>query len=150
MTTKQELELVRQKHGGMLRPKDVVSFARNPKTSLHNRFEWDDSEAAQKYRIVQAHKIIRVTVTMIQHKNEVFRAYVSLHSDRGARNGGYRAVVEVLTDDDLRAAMLEEALVELDIFRQRYGRLEELVSLFSELDKVESKKTRKTRKRKIA
>lgn len=149
MTTKEELELIRGKHGGMLRPKDVVTFARDPKTSLHNRFVWDDTEAAQKYRIVQAHKIIRVTVTMIPHKNETFRAYVSLLGDRGGRNGGYRAVVEVLTDDDLRAAMLEEALAELDVFRERYGKLEALASVFEALDKV-SKKTRKTRKRKSA
>ena len=38
-------------HGGKLRPKDVVEFARNPATALHECFEWDDKKAAVQGRL---------------------------------------------------------------------------------------------------
>jgi hypothetical protein len=60
-----ELETIRRNAGGVLRPEDVVSFAADPDTELHSRFEWDDTEAAQQYRLWQARQLIRVTVTVL-------------------------------------------------------------------------------------
>lgn len=37
---------------------DGVEFARDPETELHSRLEWDDTKAAQKYRVWQLSKII--------------------------------------------------------------------------------------------
>ena len=43
MSVKDELEQIRNANGGILYPKAVVDFARNPDTDLHSGFEWDDS-----------------------------------------------------------------------------------------------------------
>jgi len=61
----QELESIRRSAGGLLRPEDVVEFARSPETALHEEFTWDDSEAAHQYRLWQARQVIRVNVTVI-------------------------------------------------------------------------------------
>jgi hypothetical protein len=45
-----ELEEIEKKHG-ILKPEHVVKFAENPRTALHEKFTWDDSEAAQRWRL---------------------------------------------------------------------------------------------------
>lgn len=45
--------------GGRLTPEAVVEDAKDEKSPLHRHFEWDDSEAARKYRLGQARDLIR-------------------------------------------------------------------------------------------
>ena len=40
-------------------PEQIVEKAQDESTELHKCFEWDDTEAARKYRIVQASDIVR-------------------------------------------------------------------------------------------
>ena len=104
-----ELEQIRQKHGGLLKPEDVVAFARNKRTALHQEFEWDDERASAEYRLEQARKVIRVAVTILPSPHsdqEPVRAYVSVASDRAQPGGGYRAFADVMTDDAMRAERL--------------------------------------------
>jgi len=55
-----ELEELRKIHGGVLRPKDVLEFARNPKTHLHQCFGWDDAEVIRRWLLRQARQLVRV------------------------------------------------------------------------------------------
>lgn len=143
-STQTELETIRLHNGGILRPIDVVEFARDPKSALHGRFQWDDTEAAAEYRIWQARQIIRVTVRVVSNSVTPIRAYVSLIDDRENEGGGYRALADVLSDKDLLAAMLAQALAELELFRAKYSMLEALKPLFDAVDEV----TEKAKKRK--
>lgn len=36
----------------------IVEVAANPEHPLHGRFEWDDTEAARQYRLIQARQLI--------------------------------------------------------------------------------------------
>ncbi len=123
-----ELESIRKKYGGVLKPADVVRFARNKSTALHSRFCWDDTEAAKRYRLWQARDII-ASVTFIPSKggNTRIRAYVSLRPDRG--EDSYRAVVDVLSVDEQRSQMLHDALEDLKMLRRRYSVLTEIINL---------------------
>jgi hypothetical protein len=138
----EELEQIRRANGGLLRPEDVVKFARNTRTALHQEFEWDDAKASAEYRLEQARKVIRVAVELLPSPHadqEPIRAYVSVVSDRVQPGGGYRAIGEVMTDDDLRAELVNEALGEVKRWRRKYERLRELVPIFRAIDKVEAK-----------
>ena len=54
---------------GKLRPIDVVERARDPKSVLHDCFEWDDTKAAEQWRLRQAAQLIReVSVTWVAPK----------------------------------------------------------------------------------
>lgn len=128
-----ELERVRRANSGVLRPVDVVEFARDPQTALHARFEWDDSRAAHEYRLWQAREVIRVTVTMIPQSAAPFRAYVSLQHDREQPGGGYRHVADVLTDRQLRTRMLLEANEEMERFVAKYDALDELAGVIKQM-----------------
>lgn len=137
-----ELEQIRQNHGGLLRPEDVVKFARNKRTALHSEFEWDDAKASAAYRLDQARRVIRVTVDVLPSPHadqEPVRAFVSVVSDRVKPGGGYRSMADVMTDDDLRRELVNEALGEVKRWRRKYERLRELVPIFRAIDKVEAK-----------
>lgn len=121
----QELELIREKHGGILRPADVVAFARDPQTALHGEFEWDDDRAAEQYRLEQARLIIRCAVRVVGENSPPIRAYVSLYNDRRAGDS-YRTLEDALRDPELRKQLFAQALREAESWRMRYERLSEL------------------------
>lgn len=137
----QELQCIAAKHDGLLRPEDVVQTARNPKNVLHSSFEWDDSIAGHEFRLWQARQIIRVSVQYIENSAVVdpVKVYVSLKSDRAKQGGGYRQLVTVFSDEQLRAQLLQEAIEELQGFQRKYARLTELSGIFSEIQKVQEK-----------
>lgn len=90
---------------GVLRPADVVDAARNPNSSMHSQFEWDDGEAAEAYRLQQARSLIRrVKVEVIRPDNQV----VHIPSFVRAVNqlGYYQTQVVVGTTSHLRASAI--------------------------------------------
>lgn len=122
---KAEIEKVRAAHGGKLHPKHIVSAARDPKSPLHSKFEWDDRVAGEAYRLNQARELIKSVTFLPSGSDEPVRAYVSLSSDRLSR-GGFRAMVDVMSDERLKALLIEDAKQDLQAFRQRYDRLRDL------------------------
>lgn len=134
MTVKEELELIADQNGGTITPEKVVAFAKRKKTALHAKFTWDDSKAAQQYRLEEARRVIRVHVTVINGADKPVRAYVSLKQDRGEI--GYRRTVDVIAEPDLRAMMLEEAKAEMQVFADKYRSLSELSPVIDAIDTV--------------
>lgn len=123
---------------GILTPERVVDAARSPKSALHNHFEWDDSIAAQRYRIEQAREILRITVEYLpQAPDKPTRVFMSLSSDRTA--GGYRTTVDVMNDCDMRAQLLKDALDELKCIQKKYADIKELSGVFSAINKARKK-----------
>jgi hypothetical protein len=133
---KHELEGLRQRNGGKILAAQVVDFARNPETALHGYFEWDDSLAAEKYRLAQARALIRVAVVVEPTTSEAVRAYVSLSSDRQA-GGGYRAIAEVLSDEILKETLLADALKDLTVFTRKYDALRSVTRLNRLFESIE-------------
>jgi hypothetical protein len=129
-----ELDAIQQRHGGVLRPIDVVRFARNPRTVLHGQFTWDDSAAAAQYRLWQARQLIRVTVSLIPGTETESRVFVSMMDDRKLRGGGYRITASMMSDAASRELLLVEALAELEVFRRKYRHLRELAAVFEQID----------------
>jgi hypothetical protein len=132
----QELELIRKRHRGILRPVDVVAFACDPQTALHAEFEWDDGKAAEQYRLEQARQIIRCAVRVVGEDSPPIRTYVSLYSDRRAGDS-YRALADALSDPKLRKQLLTQALREAESWRLRYQRLAELKPIVRAIAKVQ-------------
>lgn len=138
-----ELEQIRENNDGQLRPEDVVDFARDPNTALHHEFEWRNSKAAHQFRLEQARRVIRLNIRVVETENGNVPVpmYVSLKSDRQA-GGGYRTLTDVMSDEDLRAQLLEEALAELQRVRRKYQTLQELSPVFTALDRVARRASR--------
>lgn len=130
-----ELRRLAKASGGVLNPEAVVESARNTNSPLHSRFNWDDSRAAHLWRIHEARNLIRVCVHVIKGTDIEERIWVSLKQDRNEL-GGYRPMVEVLSDSTLRNQLLEEAFEEMEIFQQKYARLKELSEIFKAFRKA--------------
>lgn len=138
-----ELHRIAAQHSGKLRPVDVVAAAKSKTSPLHSKFEWDDSAAAQRYRLWQARQLIAVTVEYIGSGDEAVlsRVFVSLTSDR--KKGGYRTTVAVLSDTERRKQLLSDATEEMERFEQKYAELKELASVFDAMRKVRSTGSRR-------
>lgn len=133
------LNLIADRNNGLLEPANVVKAARPEKSPLHSWFDWDETEAAHKWRIHQARNLIRVTVTYTLSGGEktATRVYVSLTTDR--EEGGYRTIVSVMSDPELRAQLLADAFNEMQLFERKYAALQELAGVFVEMRKVRKK-----------
>ncbi len=141
-----ELEKVRiENPDGLLVPSAVVDTAAHPDSPLHSYFTWDDSEAAKKWRLVQARALIReIEVTMPDdiEENPVPR-YVSLVSDRRRPGGGYRQTRQVLQNKELLAELEATAKAELESWTRRFNMLSELTARVRAAAKLDDKKTPK-------
>lgn len=137
-----ELEIIAKENGGLLRAEDVVAFAKDKTTALHSRFDWDNSEAAHKWRLEQARSFIRITITMleVEGKNTSIKAFVSLKTDRYQGDGGYRFMVQILSNANMREQMLQDALDELKTFQAKYSLLKELTDVMIVINKITSRK----------
>lgn len=131
-----ELLRLSHEHDGLLKPEMVVDAARQEASPLHEYFEWDDTEAGRRYRILQATRLIRVSVTLIGgDRPEVIRAFVSLKPDRTS-GVGYRETLAVLQETSLRDQLLQDARMELASFLKKYKHLEELAEVFAAIKHV--------------
>jgi hypothetical protein len=137
-----ELQRIANINGGLLRPSDVVRAAKAKTSPLHSRFQWNDTKAAQEYRLWQARQLIRVMVTVLPGgSEEPQRVWVSL--DKDTQKEGYRSLVAVMSDKTMREALLRQSFEEMEYFQQKYEALTELSSVFSVMRKVRRKFSRK-------
>ena len=134
-----ELEQIRKKGKGILYPESVVVFAEDKNTSLHSHFEWDDSAAGHQWRLQQSRQLITYYFEVLPGTDVETQVYVSLTSDRYAdvNRGGYRHLIDVMSDKELREHLLLDSLNEFQLFKRKYFRLKELAPIFEALDKVE-------------
>lgn len=138
MTIREELLQIQAANNGVCSPAAVVNYARNPETLLHNRFEWNDSKAAENYRLWQARQVISLELIVIpSEKKEIeTRFFVSLTDDR-KNDGGYRSIVDVMEDPNLRDQLLQDAFKEFRRVKAKYGHLNELASIFDAVDQAQ-------------
>jgi len=138
---KKELEIIKERNDGIIRAQDIVDYARNPNTALHTQFEWDDSIAAEKFRIQQARQVLRVFVSVVKNDQPPIRTFVSLDSDRLNRGGGYRDVGDVLKTTNGRTQLIQQALREFTMWKNKFELLQELIPIFEEAEKLTARYT---------
>ena len=143
---KEELRYITEKNNGFCSPNAVVEFAKNPKTLLHEKFIWDDSKAAEEYRLWQARRIISLELTIIpsekQQESIIVREFQSLKEDRTA-DKGYRLITDIMNNPITRKQLIDQALQELIRIKTKYQNLIELSSVFKEIDKLQKKQADK-------
>lgn len=130
------LETIYQKRG-VLRPADVVEESRPTTAPLHNCFEWNDTEAAEKWRLEQAAHLIRSVSVVIKKPDGsqgLTRKYVALHNISGKEEEHkYEQVKVVLEDDKLRAEYVAYMRRDAETFRRRYEHLAEYAAIVREV-----------------
>lgn len=131
----EELKKILKKNRGKLYEEDIIDAAKPKDSPLHCYFTWDNDKAAEKCRIIEARKLIRIVVETPKGFDKPMRVFVSLTTDR-EEDGGYRMVTTVLSDRSMRAQMLQDALDDLRILEAKYSNLTELAGVFKEYRKL--------------
>lgn len=142
-----ELDRLRRKHG-QLNARLVVDEAEDPKSPLHEFFEWNHKKAADQYRLEQGRHLIRHVVVFIdtpQYKGPT-KAFVTF-DDIAEEAGEYIPICTVMSDEAMCARMLKQAFREHRTWEQRYKQLEELMPVFKAARSAELKAKKKPKKK---
>lgn len=119
-------------------PGEVVKAASDPASPLHDRFEWNDSTAATRWRLAQAGALIRqlrVKVVNLKTEDEQTTRYaVSVRTGDGSVK--YVTTESAMSNDELRAQMLSDARRDMLIFQRKYAVLTELSSVFAAMNGI--------------
>lgn len=120
-----------------LNPELVLSDARKRMSPLHGAFNWDVKKAAEQYWLVQArHLLGSIIITFRAPDGTVVPARRFLYVPESScavesEDGRYLSIEQVMSDEDLRAQQVEQALLDLRRWQARWAFLDgELEGIF--------------------
>lgn len=125
-------------NGGILTPNAVVDDAKDPKSPLHDQFEWDDRKAAAHYRIEQARELIRKVRVEIEVDEKIIKVPKYIH-EPNAGNQGYAEVAKVRNDRDRAVAAMRCELDRLEASLTRAIDIADALGLRGEVTEIKNK-----------
>lgn len=133
-----------EKDMGVITPKSVVSRAMIPDCPLHKYFEWDDTEAAARYREQQARQLIRSVSVVFKDsegQEQSVRAFVNLKPDEEDGNNplsdsSYLSVHEVAKNTSYQNQVVQYAYDQILGWKKRFGHFKEFIRVKEEIEKV--------------
>ena len=133
-----ELNRIAKQNNGSLTPDALLKEASDPSSPLHDRFDWDDTEAAHKWRIQQARDIIRKTTLVVKvgERSTVLPAFVQ-NPDKPKREQGYISTPEVKKDREVSHGVLVGEFGRAAMHLARARKLAEFFNLQGEVQEVE-------------
>lgn len=105
-----------------LTPGLVLKFAKKEDNPLHPFFEWDDTEAAIKYRLKQAESLIK-QVKVIIHSSPTRERVARVRTRSTTIRHTSNAKIDISSDEDDE---IRTALEELDSWAKRYSHIRPL------------------------
>lgn len=123
--------------GSGLSPQSLLDASRPKDAVLHDEFEWDDSVAAEEYRLRQAGHIIRCIVVIHEKpidgakKEEAVqvRVYHPTHNTEDEKRGTYENIAVIAKNTGMKARLMQDCLRELKWMQNKYSTLKEVVNL---------------------
>jgi len=105
-----ELNRLAKQNGGKITPRMVVDAARDDNSPLHDYFEWNDSEAAEKYREMQARTLLRSVPLKVKTTSTKFEVSEYIRDPEAKpEDQGYVQVTALRPQEDLaRDALVAE------------------------------------------
>ncbi len=119
---------------------ELLKEASKERSPLHSQFEWNDTRAAQQYRLVQARVMIaslRVEVVSLDNKVEQVTAFVR----NADRTGSYVPTLEADADDMSDAEL--RCWQQMKVFKERWKGLQfarTVVQAIESVDRAASKR----------
>ena len=113
-------------------PESVLEKAKDPNSELHKCFEWDDTKAAEKYRLVQARQMIQFIIIKDTKTKENQVRYYQISKEPQV----YKPVTFFLENEDEYTVLLDRAKRELKGITERYSQLNELEEVFEAIARL--------------
>ena len=117
--------------------KELLDASRDENAPLHSCFEWDDSIAAEHFRVYQARKLIGSIEIVIQRdESETIstRAFVNVKPQTPTQQGQFVGITFAMENPDYRQQVLKNALNELESFQRKYSVYSELTTVFKAIN----------------
>ena len=116
--------------GESVTAQQILDYARNPETELHKCFEWNDSIAAEKFRLQQARTVVcNLVIVEDKSKPEPQKIRVMQFTEES-----YKPVQLIVRNKTEYESLLERARAELRAFKKRYHTLVELEEILALID----------------
>ena len=109
-------------------PQAILEKARDETTELHRCFTWDDSIAAEKWRINEARLVTRQLVIKeveVPKDRPEIRLFYKTDNE-----SGYKPTQIIVKQEDEYKQLLARAYSELRAFKRKYSMLKELQEIF--------------------
>jgi hypothetical protein len=131
------IETIRAERG-RVHAADLVDDARPEAAPLHVCFEWDDTAAAEKYRLQQARQVLEnlVVVPVEAPESPATRAFIAIPVGDSNTPHDYQPLHLVMSSEELRRKALRAALEDLNRLKVRYAELRELTEVWKALEQV--------------
>lgn len=135
------LEIIKKEYGSIT-PENVLDYAKNPKTSIHKLFEWDDKKAAHQHRLQQARLFINnIQITIISDGEP--REIGAYEIVRNNENENEYKNITTFTQSDIEYTKenilnsLKQISIKLKIYRQFHKIQFEVDQLIKKLEETE-------------
>lgn len=126
-----------EERDGEITNRSVLDEARSEDSEIHNLIEWNTGKAAEAYRLIQAGNIIRSVVVVTEEtetQNPIrVRAFVNVTEKK---EGSYVSIVHALSDEEMKAKVISDAMRELAAFQKKYKDIQEFAKLFEVIDEI--------------
>jgi len=123
------------KSHGEFTPENVLDVARNPQSVIHDDFEWRDDVAGEKFRLIQARRMIQCFVVVRDNprtkEKETYRAL-----EISSKPKTYKPRQFFVEEADEYKLLLTRATNELKSIRNRYSKIAELETVFEAIDEI--------------
>lgn len=116
-------------------PENVLKLARSPDTELHKCFCWDDVEAAEKYRLIQAEHVIRFLVVKDDDQKDVesVKNFTIVNNDG---NQIFTPIIFSYQQKDQHSECVQKAINELIKIYQKYSSIKELENVMNAIKEI--------------
>lgn len=109
-------------------PQAILEKARDESTELHKCFTWDDSIAAEKWRITEARLVTRqLVIKEVEVPKDRPEVRLFYKTDN---ESGYKPTEIIVQKEDEYKQLLANAYRELRAFKAKYSMLKELQEIF--------------------
>lgn len=129
-----------EKKKGSITASDFLDASRSKKSPTHSMFEWDDTIAAEKYRLRQSAQIInQLEISIESNGFECVTAFVNVESKSVRKTASFINIESAMSDEEYREQILQNALSELKAFEKKYAQYRELADVFDSIKEYERK-----------
>lgn len=119
--------------------KELLDASREEEAPLHSCFEWDDTVAAEQYRVYQARKVIgSIEIKYVKNDTpahlEQSRYFINVAPNAPKVQGQFATIDIAFSNDKYRNTVLKDALRNLRAFQLKYNRYTELSGVFKAIN----------------
>lgn len=121
---------------GTLTKENFLEYSRPVDSDTHALFDWDDSVAAEKWRLKQSGDCITHISIRYENDGKEDNAPAFVNVQVSHEKGQYKPIAVAFNNADDRKAVIKRAMNELNTFQYKYKSYKEFSKIFADIDNL--------------